>query len=420
MRRFLRNVSQESDFDRRYNRRPVYDNNSDNAVKCNASKNFNNTVKANNGTQKNNYTQNTVNGNENNCIDNEVTPFLKSVNEYFSKGSLDKAQLILNKAEELYIPANIKAWRHKIQEAKLKIQEENDERKQIKMESLKSDEKEAFDCIEKAKEAIVSRNLVNTDKYLRDALDIITVSDENLSRNMKNNTKQKGKEKNEQYNDKRRKVSNDLEKAMEIEALKFIKKAEQAFFNFNFDEALKLLLISKRISSDEYVDEMIDLIENAKQDGTSEERIEELRNTFSIKVSHTEHDYVFNNLDFEKTFKIVNGFEKAQKLLELIENLYPEKKAKEFFSRIQIATKNQIPSNYSFGKNETTINEINKDEAYKCLTKAKEALREGNIKEALRLSRKSDRMYPNDEAKALNYTISLSDHENVWNYKFLF
>lgn len=254
-----------------------------------APRNFNNTNKCNNGTQKS--TRVSLNGKDNNFINNELELLIKSINEFFSKGSLDKAQLILNKAEELYLPADIIAWRHKIQETKLKIKEETDKYARLKMKCLNSKEKNAFYYIDKAKETIVNLDLRTTEKYLRVALDLIAVPNENVSRNIQNSTElnYRNGEKNQQYYDETRKVSNVLEREMQTEAFKFIKKAEQAFFNSNFEEAEKFLLISKRISPDEYVEEMIALVENAKRESIPKERIENLRKTL-FKESNNEQD----------------------------------------------------------------------------------------------------------------------------------
>ncbi|XP_026318339.1 myb-like protein X [Hyposmocoma kahamanoa] len=280
------------------------------------------------------------------------------------------------------------------------------------MESLTYNEKAALYNIEKAKEAIVGRDLIATDKYLREVLDLITVHKKNVSRNKKNNTESidRDTEENEQY--KRRKVNNVLERAIQTEAFKFIKDAEQAFFNYNFDEAEKLLFISKRISPDEYVEEMLALIENAKRESIPKERIENLRKTF-FKQRNAEQDKELNNFDFAKTFKIYNGFDKAEELLKAIENLYTEEKAKEFFRQIQIATENQRPSNYNYCGNKSSIHENIKVEAYKCLLKAKEDYREGSFETAEQLSKKSDRMYPIDDAKALlnDIRINLDEYE---------
>lgn len=396
---------------------------------------FNNSVKPSTHKDIQKGTQEKVNDNE-----NEHDFLIQSIIEYFSNGRIDKAQLTLNKAEELYIPENIKAWRYKIQEAKLKIKKDNDERRRHNMETLGSEEKQTLDYIEKAKEAIVNRNLVTTDKYLRDALHLITVRKESLSRNTENEQIDRNKginkqhktcklnhenlsrnlEKNteeedintEKYNDKGRKVSNDLERAMQTEAFKFIKKAEQEFFNSNFDEAEKLLLISQHLSPDEYVEEMLSLIQNAKNDSVSKESLTKLKQMY-FKQFNTEQDYKFNHLDFAKTFKIINDYDKALEVLKTIESLYTEKTAKEFFKQIQITTENQKLSNYNICDNETTIKESNKDEARKCLSKAKEAFQEGKIEVAERLLNKSERMYSTAEAKALLNDVKINRNERI-------
>lgn len=59
----------------------------------------------------------------------------------------------------------------------------------------------------------------------------------------------------------------------------------------------------------------------------------------------------------------------------------------QFFRRIQMVHENQTPTKYNFCDNKTDIKQSNKDEAYKCMSKAKKAYRLGNFEIAVRLSK---------------------------------
>lgn len=315
--------------------------------------------------------------------------------KYPSRGSLDDNEMKLEKAQEFHKTTHVKAWRIQIQEAILRIQEKNDERQRQKLECLSNEEKEAFDYIEKAKEAIACRDLVTTEKYLRDALDLITVPKEKLSRNMKNHTEEKDR------NDNIPKMSNDVKFAMQTVEPKYIKETDQVSKHSNVDEAGKFSTNCERINPDECVNNNILSEENVKQKGVTRERIENLRK-ISSKQCNPDKSNEFYNLDYAKTFTITSSFGEAQKLLKTLENLYTDENAKEFFRRIQMATENQKPSNYNVCDNETSVNESNKSEAYNRVSKAKRGAHNGGN-------------FENTERQSPNYVLlNRSQFFNSW------
>ncbi|XP_055600267.1 uncharacterized protein LOC129749348 [Uranotaenia lowii] len=382
-------------------------------------------------TNKNNYNQPKVNVDYTQANENEALRCIDLAESAFSEGNLEKAIKLIDKSIKMCPLQKATDVLRRLKNASLnakkratRVSEEYYTKLKANVDFTQANKDEALRYIELAEAALNEGHLKKAIQFTEKSIYLCPLKEaQTVLRDLKTASMKAKRQATSKYYNKP-KVTDDYNQTYKNQALRCIELAKAAFNEGNLEKAKNLAEKSVKLHRLEEADDFLQRLKSASTPSGTNTR----KQTTSANKKNYDEPYIkvdYSRINKEEALRCIDlakaafnegNLEKANFFAEKSIKLCQLKAAEELLQRIEsTSSSSSRPSdsnaqrqrtsaseeNYNKPKVNVDYNQINKEEALRCINLAKAALNEGNLEKAKKLAEKSIKLCPLREAEAL-------------------